>query len=104
MTVGAYETAYIEYTFYKFLSAEDIEDDWETPAITEYSPEDLEEPANEDTDEEGETSTGLTGLVIGALDAASLSTYAVIIIIVLIVAIWKKEWIVEKLNKEEDEE
>ena len=104
MTIGAYETAYIEYTFFKFISAEDIEDDWESPSITEYEPEEIAEPVEEEPEVDTADATGLTGLVIGVMDAASLSTYAVIIIIVLIVAFWKKEWITEKLNKEDEED
>ncbi len=96
VTIGAYETIEIKYTFNKFISAENMSKEWEAPTIIEQT------EANETATEQPEQTNqnGLTGLVIGAMDAAGISTTALAIIVVLAIIVWKKEVIVEKLRRE----
>ena len=97
ITVGAYETATIKYTFYKFVSAENISN-WDAPTIIN---ENLSASTNTTTEQpEAKQSAGLTGLVIGAMNASGISLTALIIIIILAVALWKKEYIIEKIRSE----
>lgn len=97
ITIGKYETATIRYTFYKYLSAKNVTNNWEQPTIIEQKP--IEE-TNTTTETPVTQQAGITGLVIGAMDAAGISTTALALIIVLAIIIWKKETIVEKLRRE----
>ena len=101
MTIGAYESATIKYTFYKFVNASEVEN-WEKPTLIEQKEETNTTTSNTKTSENETSSTGVTGLVIGAMNAAGISTTALIVIIVLAVVIWKKEYIVEKLRRDEE--
>jgi len=99
VTLGDHESFLITYEFEKYINISDFED-WAAPHVTEY---DIPEADTEEETADDEPIGGFTGMVFGAFATPWFGLIAFVIIIVLVIAFWKRDAIVQMWNAESDE-
>ncbi len=92
VTLDPMDSFIVQYKFNKYVAESEFQN-MTSPKIIEMP----EEQANT-TEEENTNQTGFTGLIVGAF-ASPLNALAVLVIIGLVIAFWKKETIIEKWHE-----